>query len=114
MHGLLYIQSEPQKCISINHSLSLLLLVGLPVVCLQYVEVDMRRRRELDRRREESEQRRLKEHQEGQRIGDSGYRYHARVPKLLRPDYVRVPTFKDKVTLSLCLSELHRISLLCF
>jgi hypothetical protein len=35
--------------------------------------------------------------QEGKKVGDAGYRYHARVPRAMRPDYVTAPRATNAV-----------------
>jgi hypothetical protein len=57
----------------------------------------LKRRRQREREAEGRDAKRLAASQEGKKVGDAGYRYHARVPRAAQPDYVNAPQAPESV-----------------
>ena len=64
---------------------------------VQEDHIALKRQRARERESEAADAKRLAAAAEGSRIGDAGYRYHARVPRAARPDYVTAPAVADNV-----------------
>jgi hypothetical protein len=58
---------------------------------------ELKRRRREEREVESREAKRAAQQQEGKKVGDAGYRYHARVPRAIRPDYIQPPQMSESV-----------------
>ena len=57
----------------------------------------LKRQRARERDQDAADAKRQAAAQEGKRVGDAGYRYHARVPKTAAPDYVQPPPVSENV-----------------
>lgn len=57
----------------------------------------LKRKREVDRKAEQAETERMIASQEGLKPGEGGYRYHARVPKAARLDYIKQPEIPEAI-----------------
>ena len=58
---------------------------------MQEERARLKRRRQEEREAEQREAKRMAAQQEGKKVGDAGYRYHARIPRAARPDFIKAP-----------------------
>ena len=65
--------------------------------CVQDDLAQLKRRRQQEREVESCDAKRLAASQEGKKVGDAGYRYHARVPRAAQPAYVNAPQVSEAV-----------------
>ena len=61
----------------------------------------LKRQRQLEREVSARDAKRMAASQEGKKVGDAGYRYHARVPRFAQPAYVNAPEVPDSVRAAL-------------
>jgi hypothetical protein len=58
---------------------------------------ELKRRRRDEEEFENRETKRVAQQQVGKKVGDPGYRYHARVLRATRPDYIKAPEVPEAV-----------------
>lgn len=69
----------------------------------------LKRRRQEEREAEQREAKQMAAQQEGKKLGDAGYRYHARIPRASRPDFIKAPESAGAVRCLPCIvRRLHR------